>query len=246
MSTPSCRRLPSHHQSKIKNQKSEFPLPPEEEPRLHPRRQQSGTASETSGKDPRQRQLTASVSENRARSDGIEQAPRHRTNVVEGLQGVLCPDSIDCTSGGEESQVTVDLFGRGIGDPPVVQPVSSKPAVAFSDVGRDRACRPDHLISYRFQRGGNPHDELDGYACCFEGFLVGSEVGVRDGSGLVTSGSFMLTRMLVRGPVSRVCRPLAGRMAPLTPAPLPAMPIHPVNDPEVTMCNAAKTTDGCR
>jgi hypothetical protein len=56
----------------------------------------------------------------------------------------------------------------------------------------------------------------------------------------------MLTRMLVRGPVSRVCRPVAGRIAPLTPAPSPALPIHPVNDPEGTKINAAETTDRCR
>ena len=70
----------------------------------------------------------------------IEQTPSHGTYFIEGVHRFSCPASTDRPSVCEERQVGVDLFGRGVGDSPVVRPVSSKPAVAFSEVGRDRAC----------------------------------------------------------------------------------------------------------
>ena len=86
---------------------------------------------------------------------GIEQAPRHGTNLIKGLQGFLRPDPMDGTGGGEESQVAVDLLGRGVGDPPVVLAISPGSAVPFRSVGGDRAGRPDQLIGDGLQRSWN-------------------------------------------------------------------------------------------
>jgi hypothetical protein len=62
---------------------------------------------------------------------GIEQAPRHGTNLIECSQGVLRPEFMDGTGGGEQSQVAVDLLSRGIGDPPVLLTISPRSAVPF-------------------------------------------------------------------------------------------------------------------
>ena len=86
--------------------------------------------------------------------------------------------------------MAIDLFCRGVGNAPVVRPVTPRSAVAFGEVGRNRSCRADHLIGNRLQRSWNPHDQLDRQSRCFEGFRMGDEVGFRGGFGLLTSGSF--------------------------------------------------------
>ena len=92
--------------------------------------------------------------------------------------------------------------------------LSSAPAVALREVGRHRARRPNDLIGNRLQRSRNPHGEIDGGARCFEGLLVGNEVGVLQDVGLLTSGSFMPPLEPVGHTMSRVAqRPAAGRPA---------------------------------
>ena len=112
----------------------------------------------------------------------IQQPPRHRSDFIKGPKCSFGLRAVDCTSLLEELQVTVDLLGRGVGDPPEVEPVSSGPTVAFCEVGRYRACRANHLIGDRLQRSRNSHHEGDGVACCLEGLFMGDEVGVCEGA----------------------------------------------------------------
>ena len=68
----------------------------------------------------------------------VEQTPGHGSDLIEGLNG---PVGVDDSSLSEELQVTVDLLGRCVGDPPEAQPVSPRPAVALSEIGRHGARR---------------------------------------------------------------------------------------------------------
>ncbi len=122
------------------------------------------------------------------------------------------------------------LFGRSVGDSPVVRPVPSDPAVPFCEVSWNRACRPDHLIGNRLQRSGNPHHQLDRDSCCFEGYRMGNEVWLRGGVG---HGHLRVVHALPKSWRVGRCqglqsnRPRAG--LPLTPADSPA--ISPVERP---------------
>ena len=113
----------------------------------------------------------------------IQEPPGHRADLIEGVHRFTGSVRADRPGVSEELQVAVDLFGRGVRDSPVVQSVSTKTAVAFRKIRRDRTCRPNHLICYGFQRSWNPHHEFDRDSCCFEGFRVGNEVGVCGGVG---------------------------------------------------------------
>ena len=75
--------------------------------------------------------------------------------------------------------MAVDLFGRSVGDSPMVRPIPSDSAVTFCKVGRNRSCRADYLIGNRLQRSWNPHYQLDRESRCFKGLRMGDEVGVR-------------------------------------------------------------------
>jgi hypothetical protein len=68
--------------------------------------------------------MTASAAADGGELPGIEQVPGHGTNLIECPQCLLCPEFVGGTGGGEESQVAVDLLGRGVGDPPVVSAIS--------------------------------------------------------------------------------------------------------------------------
>ena len=47
--------------------------------------------------------------------------------------------AIDGTGVGQKAKVRVDLLGRGIGDSPVVEPISTDSTVAFGKIGTHRA-----------------------------------------------------------------------------------------------------------
>ena len=87
--------------------------------------------------------------------------------------------------------MAVDLFGRGVGDSPVVRPIPSDSAVTFCKVGRNRSCRADHLIGNGLQRSWNPHDQLDRDSRCFKGFVSAMRLVFVAALDMVTSGSFM-------------------------------------------------------
>ena len=59
----------------------------------------------------------------------IEQPPRHGSDFIKSLKCSFGLCAVECTSLLEELQVTVDLLGRGVGDPPEVEPVSAVPPI---------------------------------------------------------------------------------------------------------------------
>jgi len=75
--------------------------------------------------------------------------------------------------------MAVDLLGRGEGNAPAVDPVSSESSVAFSEVRWHRRGRSDDLIGEQLQRGGNPLDQGDRLNGCAEG-SPGPPVAVAD------------------------------------------------------------------
>ena len=91
----------------------------------------------------------------------VQQPPGHCTNLIEGLERMIGPRSVDRTSLSEEPQVAVDLFGRGIGDSPELRAVSSDAPVPLSEICRHRRRRSNHLIRQRFVFRGNPTDYRD-------------------------------------------------------------------------------------
>ena len=79
------------------------------------------------------------------------------------------------TSLGEESEMCIDFLCGAVCDSPVVHSISPEPPMPFREVGGHRGCRPNDLISDRFQRGRNPNDETDGDSRCFESLGVGDQ-----------------------------------------------------------------------
>jgi len=99
------------------------------------------------------------------------------------FERLLGHSDVDNTGPKEKPQVAFDLLGRGVGNPPEVRPIASGPAVAFSEVGRYRAGRANHLIGNRLERSRDPQDQRDGVTSCLESLLVGDEVGVGEDVG---------------------------------------------------------------
>jgi len=87
----------------------------------------------------------------------IEQPPGHGANLVENRQRLLGLGSIDGSSLSEKPHVAVDFLGRGISNPPMVETISAGSAIAFSEVGWNRAHR---LSPSPFERPGGDHDGL--------------------------------------------------------------------------------------
>jgi hypothetical protein len=65
----------------------------------------------------------------------VEEAPGHGADVVEELQGGRCLIAMHGACEAEETEVTVDLLRKSVGDAPVVGAVSSETAAAFAEVG---------------------------------------------------------------------------------------------------------------
>ena len=55
----------------------------------------------------------------------MEEAPGDGSDIVEELEGDDCSRVVECSGSDEELEVGVDLFGRAVGDSPVVQAVST-------------------------------------------------------------------------------------------------------------------------
>ena len=67
----------------------------------------------------------------------MEKAPRHGAYLVEEVESNLGLSSVDNTGGGQQAKKGVDLFCRSVGDPPVIEPVSTNPSVALAEIGGD-------------------------------------------------------------------------------------------------------------
>ena len=67
----------------------------------------------------------------------MEKTPGHRTHFVEKQDGNVGSRTVDSTSLCKKTKVAVDLFRGRVGDPPVVDPVSSESPVAFREVCRN-------------------------------------------------------------------------------------------------------------
>jgi len=109
---------------------------------------------------------TVSISSSR---DRMEQAPRHRSYLVEELESDFGSGSIDNPCVSHQPKVCIDLLGRCVCNSPVIEPISSSPSVALAEIGGDRGCGPNHLVSKRPKRRLHPSYERQGQACGFEG-----------------------------------------------------------------------------
>ena len=78
--------------------------------------------------------------------DRMEQTPGHGSHLIEELEGDTRLCRVNSTDVGQQAKESIDLFGRAIGDSPVVKSISTRPTVAFAEIGRNGACGPYHLI----------------------------------------------------------------------------------------------------
>jgi len=144
----------------------------------------------------------------------VEQPPGHGADFVEEPEGGVGSRDVDCSRSSEQTQVGVDLLGRGIGYPPVVDSVAPYPSVTLREIRRNRARRPDDLIGEAFEWCRNPHSERQRYAGSLEGLVWAVRLLVWRASSMITSGSFMPPSEPVWFPMSRVAeRPAPGRPA---------------------------------
>ncbi len=67
----------------------------------------------------------------------MDEAPSHRTDLIEEVCGLLRLGSINHSGTAEETQEGVDFLRGTIGDTPVIESISAKPAVAFTQVCRN-------------------------------------------------------------------------------------------------------------
>ena len=99
----------------------------------------------------------------------IEEAPGHGTDLIEEVEGDLDSVVIDSTSAGEETEVGIDLLGRGVGNAPVVKPISTCSAVSLAEICGNRAGGSDDLLGEALQRSWDSADQGQGNACGLEG-----------------------------------------------------------------------------
>ena len=74
-----------------------------------------------------------------ASRDWMEQAPGHGSHLVEEFEnntGLCC---VDYTSVCQEAKECIHLFCRPVGNSPVIEPISTNPAVALAEIGSDGA-----------------------------------------------------------------------------------------------------------
>jgi hypothetical protein len=75
----------------------------------------------------------------------VEEAPGHRADVVEELQGGCCLIAMHGVGKTEETEVRVDLLRGSVGDPPVVGAVSSETSVAFGEIAKHESAFVDAM-----------------------------------------------------------------------------------------------------
>jgi hypothetical protein len=76
----------------------------------------------------------------------MKQAPGHGSHLIEKLEsdsGLRC---VHNTGVGQQAKEGIDLLGRPIGDPPMIESISTSSTVALAEIGRNGACGPNHLI----------------------------------------------------------------------------------------------------
>ena len=76
----------------------------------------------------------------------MEQTPCHGSHLVEELKSGVGLCLIDNTSVGQQAKEGIDLLCRSVGDPPVIESVSTNPSVALAEIGSDGAGGPNHLV----------------------------------------------------------------------------------------------------
>ena len=64
----------------------------------------------------------------------MEEAPGDGSDFVKELESASGSGLIDGIRADEDSQVGVDLFGRGVGDPPMVDPITARTTVTFGEI----------------------------------------------------------------------------------------------------------------
>ncbi len=69
----------------------------------------------------------------------MEQAPGHGSNLVEELESNTGLSFVDYTSVCQEAKECIHLFCRPVRNSPMIEPVSTNPAVALAEIGSDRA-----------------------------------------------------------------------------------------------------------
>jgi len=65
----------------------------------------------------------------------MEQPPGHGADPVEEGKSRRCSLAVDGTGSDQQRQMGVDLASRGVGDPPVADPVATIAAVAGAGAG---------------------------------------------------------------------------------------------------------------
>jgi hypothetical protein len=109
----------------------------------------------------------------------MEQAPRHGSNLIEEFESDIGLCCVNNTGVGQQTKKGIDLLGRPVSDSPMIESISTKSTVAFTEICRNGARRPNHLIGKRPKRGRHPSRERQGQACGFEGGGMGDEAVVR-------------------------------------------------------------------
>ena len=69
----------------------------------------------------------------------MEQAPGHGSHLVEEFESNIGLSSVDYTSVCQEAKECIHLFCRPVSNPPVIEPISTNPAVALAEIGSDGA-----------------------------------------------------------------------------------------------------------
>jgi hypothetical protein len=55
----------------------------------------------------------------------VQQSPGHGPDLIEEIESDFDSLPIDSTGRNKESEVRIDLLGRGVGDAPMVEPIST-------------------------------------------------------------------------------------------------------------------------
>jgi hypothetical protein len=56
---------------------------------------------------------------------GVQQPPGHGTDLIEEVEGDIDSLAVYSTGGDKQSEVGIDLLGRGVSNAPVVEPIST-------------------------------------------------------------------------------------------------------------------------
>ena len=105
----------------------------------------------------------------------MEEAPKHCSNPVKGLECIISQGTIDCPGRGEEPEVAVSLLGGSVRDSPEVCTIGARTAVAFSEICRNGGGRTNQLVCDWLKWGGYLRRDLDCDTGSFDGVLINGE-----------------------------------------------------------------------